>query len=317
MATIQTSLANTLDAAGTAAQMDTSAKEIMKHRSILAKLLKECTEEFKNLDPKYIEENCFIGEVKVSKVAVDQDMLDSDATIVGSNSEDKTKNEGTIHYDIVFDAGIPETDTIVRMIINVEIQVDLNLKYAVVTRGVYYGSRLISRQKGTVFTHSDYHKIQKVYSIWICPDAKGKTANSYAKYGITQQEVFGYVDEPVENYDKLCVIVINLNDEGRNSEKEIIGFLSTLLSTTITVEEKKKDLQDKYHFNMTKELEEDEIGMCNVGTATLLKGAQGNKIDIAIKMLQRGKYTIEEIVDLTELPLETVQKLAEEVAAAE
>ncbi len=48
MATIQTSLANTLDAAGTAAQMDTSAKEIMKHRSILAKLLKECTEEFKN-----------------------------------------------------------------------------------------------------------------------------------------------------------------------------------------------------------------------------------------------------------------------------
>ena len=76
-------------------------------------------------------------------------------------------------------------------------------------------------------------------------------------------------------------------------------------------------MQDKYHFNMTKELEEDEIDMCNIGTATLLKGAQGNKIDIAIKMLQRGKYTIEEIVDLTELPLETVQKLAEEVAAAE
>ena len=93
MAIVQTNLANTLDAAGTAAQMDASAKEIMKHRSILAKLLKECTEEFKNLPLQYIEENCFIGEVKVSKVAVDQDMLDSDATIVGSNTEDKTNNE--------------------------------------------------------------------------------------------------------------------------------------------------------------------------------------------------------------------------------
>ena len=243
MAIVQTNLANTLDAAGTAAQMDASAKEIMKHRSILAKLLKECTVEFKNLPLQYIEENCFIGEVKVSKVAVDQDMLDSDATIVGSNTEDKTNNEGTIHYDIVFDAGIPETDTVVRLIINVEIQVELNLKYAVVTRGVYYGSRQISRQKGTVFTHLDYQKIQKVYSIWICPDAKGKTANSYAKYGITQQEVYGYVVEPVENYDKLCVIVIKLNDEGRNSENEIIGFLRASLKTPYT-KQSKRDIME-------------------------------------------------------------------------
>lgn len=279
MATVQTSLANSLDAAGTAAKMDASAKEIMKHRSILAKILKECTEEFKNYDLKYIEENCFVGEVEVSKVAVDQDMLDTDATIVGSNSEDKTNKEGTIHYDIVFDAGIPGTEKTVRMIINVEIQVDLSLSYAIVTRGIYYGSRLISRQKGTVFKRSEYQKIQKVYSIWICPDAKGETANSYVKYGITQQETFGYVNEPVENYDKMSIIIINLNDIGRDSEKEIIGFLSTLLSTTISVEEKKEELEKKYNFKMTNELEEDELDMCNIGTATLLKGIEQGRAE--------------------------------------
>lgn len=311
MATIQSSLANSLDAAGSAAKLDESAKDIMRHRSILAKILKECTVEFKDYDLKYIEENCFVGEVKVSRVAVDQDLLDADASIVGSNSEDKSQNEGTIHYDVVFDAAIPDTDAVVRMIINLEIQVNTNLKYAVVTRGVYYGSRLISRQKGTVFTHSDYHKIQKVYSIWICPDAKGKSANSIAKYGITQQEVYGYVDEPVENYDKLCVIIINLNDEGMKSEKEIIGFLSTLLSTTISVEEKKNDLHNKYHFEMTKEIEEDAIDMCNIGTATLMKGEEKRAIETAVLLIQMGKLTLEEIAAATKLPLETVQSLAE------
>ena len=121
----------------------------------------------------------------------------------------------------------------------------------------------------------------------------------------------------MENYDKLCVIVINLNDEGQNSEKEIIGFLSTLLSTTITVEEKKKNLHDKYHFNMTKELEEDEIDMCNIGTATLQKGKIEGAMETAVLLLQNGKLSLEEIATVTKLPLETIQKLAEEVAAAE
>ena len=321
MATMQTSLANSIDAAGDAAKLDASAKSMMKHRSILAKILKECTTEFKDYDLKYIEKNCFVSEVTVSRVAVDQDVLDTDAAIVGANSEDTSKKEGTIHYDIVFDAAIPDTDMIVRMIINLEIQVDTNLKYAVVTRGIYYGARLISRQKGTVFAHSDYHKIQKVYSIWICPDAKGKTANSIAKYGITQQEIYGKVDEALENYDKLSVIVINLNDEGMKSENEIIGFLSTLLSTSISVETKKKDLEEKYHFEMTKEIEEDAIDMCNIGTATLLKGkaegAQKKAIEMAIKLLQRGRDSIEEIAELTDLPLETIKELSVSISTSE
>ena len=101
-------------------------------------------------------------------------------------------------------------------------------------------ARLISRQKGTVFTHSDYQKIQKVYSIWICPSITGASANSIAKYGFTQLETYGNVKEPRENYDKMCTIIISMNDEGMKSEKSIIRFLSTLLSTTETAEKKKE-----------------------------------------------------------------------------
>jgi hypothetical protein len=317
MATVQTSLANSIDAAGDTAQMDVSAKGMLKHRSVLAVILKECTEEFKDYSLEYIEQNCFVGEVNVSKVVVDQNGVDTDSTIVGSNTEDTTNSEGTIHYDIVFDAAVPRSTKIVRMVINLEIQVNTNLSYAVVTRGVYYGARLISRQKGSVFTHMNYENIQKVYSIWICPDAKGESANSIAKYGITQQEVYGTVNEPVENYDKLCVIVINLNDEGMKSEKEIIGFLSTLLSTSISVKEKKAKLAHDYHFEMTKEIEEEADNMCNIGTATLMKGRvegeQKKAIETAINLIKMDLLTLEQIASATGLSLGAVQGLAEEV----
>lgn len=64
--------------------------------------------------------------------------------------------------------------------------------------------------------------------------------------------------------------------------------------------------------------------MCNIGTATLLKGIEQGRaegelkkaMETAIKMLQRGKDSIEEIAELTGLPLETVQNLADEMASA-
>ena len=40
--------------------------------------------------------------------------------------------------------------------------------YPIPKRGIYYGSRLISAQRGTVFKNQEYGKIKKVVSIWIC-----------------------------------------------------------------------------------------------------------------------------------------------------
>ena len=125
-------------------------------------------------------------------------MPDADSSIVGSDTEDNSKNEGLVRYDLVFNAIVPKTREKIRLVINVEIQVDTELSYAIVTRGVYYAARLISRQKGTVFEHMDYDKIQKVYSIWICPDPNKENVNSIAEYGFTQQKVIGKVNEPVK-----------------------------------------------------------------------------------------------------------------------
>ena len=75
-------------------------------------------------------------------------------------------------FDILFHAKAPDTDDLITLIINVEAQKSLSPKnnegkiYPLMKRAVYYISRLISSQKETEFTGSDYGKIKKVYSIW-------------------------------------------------------------------------------------------------------------------------------------------------------
>ena len=318
MATIPTSLANSINASDTRAKLDAVAKKLVKHRIILAEILKECVEEFKDFDIKYIEDNCFVGEVQVNEVSVDQDTLDADSSIVGSDSEDNSDNEGLVRYDLVFDAIVPTTQKIIRLVINIEIQVDTDLSYAVVTRAVYYTARLISRQKGTVFKNSHYEKIQKVYSIWICPDPNKENVNSIVEYGFTPKKVIGMVNEPVENYDKMSVIIISLNDEGMENRTDIIRLLSTLLSTTETVERRKQILENEFNIPMTKEIEEEVLEMCNLGKAVELsgikkgekQGAEKNLLENIRTLMDTMKWSAQQAMDALRVPKEDQARFA-------
>ena len=306
MATVPTSLANSIDASDTRAKLDAVAKKLIKHRIILAEILKECVEEFEGYDIKYIEKNCFVGEVQVNEVSVDQDVPDADSAIVGSDTEDNSDSEGLVRYDLVFDAIIPKTSKVIRLVINIEIQVNTKLSYAIVTRGVYYAARLISRQKGTVFERSDYDKIQKVYTIWICPSPSGDNTNSIVEYGLKPTKTIGTVNEPVENYDKMKIIIISLNDKGMEDDNSIIRLLSTLLSTTESVAKRKQILETEFNIPMTKEIEEEVLEMCNLGKAVEMSGVkQGdeNRLLKDIKNLMKNlKLTAQQAMDTLEIP---------------
>ena len=203
----------------------------------------------------------------------------------------------------MFDAKVPKNGEIIRLTINVEIQVNLRPGYPLITRVIYYLSRLISRQKGTVFQNSDYGKIQKVYSIWICPDPGRKKRNSIAEYGFTQQKVIGSVDEPIENYDKMKAIIIYLNDDGMDSRTDIIRLLSTLLSTTEPVEKRKAILQDEFHIPMEKELEEGMQDMCNLGEAIELYGVEKGKLEIIMSAMNKNGWDAETVMDILDVDM--------------
>ncbi|MGN0950892.1 MAG: hypothetical protein ACI4OH_09195, partial [Mitsuokella sp.] len=133
---------------------------------IIANILKSCVSEFQDLSIDEIARHCIQGTPEVSTIPVEPDI--STTRIQSQQTEDKTLTEGTVFYDIRFTALAPADGMPIALIINFEAQNDFEPGYPLLKRALYYCSRMISSQYGTVFTKSHYEKIQKVYSIWIC-----------------------------------------------------------------------------------------------------------------------------------------------------
>ena len=176
----QTGIAQTIELAADRARYDECAKKLLTYKAVIAWILKSCTKEFSQYSVKFICDNCLNGDVELSGHAVHQDQmnrderLDGDKRLDGLNTEANSIKDQTVYYDIRFKATLPGKKEPVQLIINLEIQLNDTPGYPLVTRGFYYCARMISEQYGTVFTDEHYEDIQKVYSIWICPDPAKK-----------------------------------------------------------------------------------------------------------------------------------------------
>lgn len=184
----QTGLAQAIDIAGNRAKYDECAKKLLCYKAIIAWILKSCTKEFSQYEVQYICDNCLKEEAEVSTHAVHKDelgkdkRLGGDERVEGMNTESNSIQEHTIYYDIRLPAFLPESNEWGRLILNLEIQLDDTPGYPIVKRGFYYCGRMISEQYGTVFVDEHYEKVEKVYSIWICPDSAKKRKNGIFKY---------------------------------------------------------------------------------------------------------------------------------------
>lgn len=300
----QTALAEAIDTVADKAKYDRCAKKLLSFKAIDAWILKTCVKEFSLFSVDYISEHCMSGEVEISEHAVHQDELNrgqrinSDEQVTKMNSESSSINEGTVYYDVRFNAIAPENGESITLIINLEIQTDDKPGYELVTRGTYYCARMISKQHGTVFTGDHYEKIQKVYSIWICPSTPDCRKNGMFRYHTIEDPVFGDAYVKKENYDLMEVVILNLGEPDNEADCGILNLLNTLFSPTVLPDEKKRVLSEKYNIAMTAELESEVQRMCNLGTAIENK-ARDEGIDIGelrttVKYYKKGKITIEE-----------------------
>lgn len=146
---------------------DEYVKRILGNRIILAWILKCTVEEFQNCSVEEIAEHYIVEGVELSEIPVIPGQKKNER-IVGQNTEDKVPGEGCITFDIRFQAMAPDENMHVKLLINIEAQKDFYPGYEIVTRGIFYGARMISAQLDTEFSESDYNNVKKVYSIWIC-----------------------------------------------------------------------------------------------------------------------------------------------------
>ena len=81
---------------------------------------------------------------------------------------------------------------------------------------IYLAARELGSQLGILTETTDYSRIEKVYSIWICNEnIPPKLRNTVSEYVLTKKDVIGVSDEPERDYDLMEVILIRReNDEG-------------------------------------------------------------------------------------------------------
>ncbi len=270
---MENTLAQNLSVAGENAFYDEACKRLLANKIILAWLMKSCLEEYRDIEVNEIAETYIEGEPQIARVAVHPDeMAGRGEQIKGGKTEDSTITEGTITFDIRFQAWIPGTKESARLFVNVEAQNDFYPGYPIVKRGLYYCSRLISSQYGTEFTNAHYERIKKVSSIWICLNPPKYRKNTINRYTIQEEHLIGEVSEKKENYDLMTAVIICLGNFADKRYTGILKLLDVLLSSEKEAEEKKKILQNDFDIKMTRELEREVSDLCNLSKDVEEKG---------------------------------------------
>ena len=124
--------------------------------------------------------------------------------------------------------------------------------------------RMLTAQYGTEFTHSQYQKIKKVVSIWVCMAPRQKWKNSITRYHLTEENLVGSVREKLENYDLIDVVMLCLGGEDQENYSGVLKMLNVLLSPETGEAEKRQILGDEFDIPMTGTLEREVHLMCNL-----------------------------------------------------
>ena len=289
---IDTPIAEDIHATDQRAQYDAACKRVLSQKIILAWILKSCLKEYQNCDVKEIAEKYIEGTPQVGEVPVALDATNA-PRIRGMGSQDTSLTEGSSVYDIRFRALTPDTGEPVQMIIDLEAHNKFKPGYPLIKRGIFYCGRLLSAQDKTEFVHSEYQKIKKVVSIWVCMNPTKEYRNTITRYHLVEENLVGHVKEPLKNYDLIDVVMICLGGEGRENYEGVLKLLDVLLSSEVGEAKKRQVLEEEFNIPMTETLESEVLQMCN-----LSEGVVEKTMLASIKnLMETVGFTIEQAMD--------------------
>ena len=212
-----------------------------------------------------------------------------------------------------------------KLQINIEAQNSIYNDYKIVTRGIAYTSRLISKQVKTVIDGDNYQKMQKTYSIWLMPQAPLKydgTIKAPLKYDGTiriyslQEKVeSGIPLKEKEAYDKIKIATIYTSSKHEISQKyeqndELLRVVMLLFGMSgRSVQEIRGILEKEYGFKMSDKLKKGVENMCNLAqgliienrTAGRMEGKAEEKYEILINLLEQTDISLKKIMKIVGL----------------
>lgn len=296
--------------------LDAVCKALLGCTAVAAFIVKNCIPEFHDMSLEEIQEYIIYKKAKSQMTPEELAEIQAENTspveigchivddlpdkLNEKNVESKSTNEGTIYYDVLFDIGMPDGKLPPsRVIVDIEAQNEFKPGYAILKRGSFYCGRMISAQKETVFRNSDYNKLQKVYSIWLCiapdEDVRG-VCNAYNMSEICLAKEHHF---PKEQYDNFCIILACLQD--KQSANNMVRFFSSVFDNEMPVEEK-LDLARECGLQVTADVKEGINQMCNYSDYVEQKGIEKGRIEAlsesVVKLVREGNYSVEAATNL-------------------
>lgn len=216
---------------------DADAKNILKFRAVLASILKYAIEEYNNCDWNTI----------LDRIPASTKDGESDLYVQEENSED-LEDRKHIDFDILFHTK-GDDQAKVSIWCDIEPQgsymtrTDSPSSYDLASRGVYYLSRMISRQLVSGTRLSGYRHLHKCYSIWICFDHLGdkKWIPTVSRYRFSPVTILPDDTLPPDNEraaaDLMELIIVRAGGDV-SDEESLVGLVNALWRDT--------DKLDKY-----------------------------------------------------------------------
>ena len=180
---------------------DEYCKKVLMNKYVLSHISRHVITEFKGMSIKEVL-TCLEPDTKES--------IKQSEKIDGMNTEDISGKGGLVRYDVLCGLGLPNHEGRVDMFMNIEAQGKDNMGYPLLKRSIYYGSRLLVRQKNTPngFQKTNYQDVKKVYSIWICMKHSKKKSGVMNRYSLHEEHLGTAYAFPKRHYDLMNIIMI-------------------------------------------------------------------------------------------------------------
>ena len=155
---------------------------------------------------------------------------------------------------------------------------------------------MLSAQYGREFVKSEYDRLKKVYSIWICTDGPLYKQNTINIYSVKEDSFIGEHAEPISNYDLLTVVMIYTADDFMDLQNDVIKMLSVLLSRNLSAKERMNILEDSFYIAMTEEVKQEVDEMCNLSKGVRADGrAEGEAMGELKERLKNVKAIMDSL----------------------
>lgn len=164
--------------------------------------------------------------------------------------------------------------------------------------------RMISSQKERDFVNTNYDDIKRVVSIWICMNMD---ENSMNHYHIANDVLLGNQQWEGKE-DLISIVLLGLSKElpEHDESLELHRLLGTLLSKSLTQNEKLNIIEKEYDIPVEEEFRKDVSIMCNLSQGIV----DDTKIEMIMNMYNND-IEIEKIAIIANKTVEEVKAIIE------